>query len=84
MALSFFTVAKAYQDETKNLPFVPKGSFGRSVVGAVGFSTKMFFGFFFSDHEKGVRFLQECGLLKRETFVPRAAATCASGEVIAS
>jgi len=84
MALSFCAVAKAYQDEIKNLPFVPKGSFGRSVEGADGFPTKMFFGFLFSDHEKGVKFLQECGLLKRVTFVPRATALCACGEVIVS
>jgi hypothetical protein len=66
MAQSFSTVVKAYQDETKNLPFVPKGYFGRSVVGADSFPTTLFFGFLFSDHEKGVKFLQECGLLKRE------------------
>jgi len=58
----------------KNLPFVPKGSFGRSVVGVDGFPTTMFFGFLFSDHEKGVKFLQECGLLKREMICP----TCGS------
>ena len=74
MALSFFTEAKAYQNETKNLPFVPKGSFRRSVVGVDSFLTTLFFGFLFSDHEKGVKFLQECGLLKREMICP----TCGS------
>jgi hypothetical protein len=39
MAQSFSTVVKAYQDEMKYLPFVPKGSFGRSLVGADGFPT---------------------------------------------
>jgi hypothetical protein len=39
MAQSFSTVVKAYQDEMKNLPFIPKGSFGHSVVGADGFPT---------------------------------------------
>jgi len=70
MAQSFPSVVKAYQEELKNLPFVPKGSFGRSVVGADGFPTTMFFGFLFSDHEKGITFLQECGLLKREMLCP--------------
>ena len=65
---------KAYRDEMKNLPFVPKGSFGCSVVGADGFLTVLFFGFLFSDHEKSMKFLQECGLLKREMFCP----TCSS------
>jgi len=62
MVLSFSAVVKAYQDEINNLPFVPKGSFGRSVVGTDGFPTKFVFGFLFSDHEKGVKFLQECVL----------------------
>ena len=43
MALSFSTAVKAYQDEIKNLPFVPKGSFGGNVVGADGLPTKFFF-----------------------------------------
>jgi hypothetical protein len=38
-------VVKAYQEEM-NFPFVPKGSFGLSVVGADGFPTTLFFGFF--------------------------------------
>jgi len=74
MVQSFSTVVKANQDDMKNLPFVPKGSFGRSVVGDDGFPTTLFFGFLFSDHEKGVKFLQECGLLKREMICP----TCGS------
>ena len=65
-AQSFSSVVKAYQEEMKNLPFVPKGSFGRSVVGADGFPTTMFFGFLFLDHEKGDTFLQVCGLKKRD------------------
>jgi len=32
MALSFSTIVKAYQDEMKNLPIIPKGSFGHSAV----------------------------------------------------
>jgi len=66
MALSFSTIVQAYQDEMENLPIVPKGSLGPSVVGADGFPNKLFFGFLFSDHDRGVKFLQECGLLKRE------------------
>ena len=66
MTQSFSSVVKAYQEEMKNLPFVPKGSFGRSVMGTDGFLTTMFFGFLFLDHEKGDTFLQECGRLKRE------------------
>ena len=74
MALSFSTAVKAYQDEIKNLPFIPEGSFGRNVVVVDGFPTKMFFGLLFSDHEIGVKFLQVCGLLKSEMFCP----TCGS------
>ena len=48
------------------MTIVPKGYFGCSIVGADGFPTKMFFGFLFSDHEKGVKFLQETGLLPSE------------------
>jgi len=70
IAQSFSSVVKAYQEEMKNLPFIPKGSFGRSVVGADGFLTTVFFGFLFSDREKGVTFLQECGLVKREMLCP--------------
>jgi len=66
MALSFSTIVKAYQDEMKKRPIVPKGSLGRSVVGADGFPNKLFFGFLFSDSDRGVKFLQEGGLLKRE------------------
>jgi hypothetical protein len=32
--------------------------------------TKMLFGFLFSDSEKGVKFLQDCGLLRTEIFCP--------------
>jgi hypothetical protein len=60
MAQYFSNVVKAYQEETI-LPFVPKGSFGLTVVGADGFPTTLFFEFFFSDHEKGIQFLQEYG-----------------------
>jgi hypothetical protein len=74
MAQSFSNVVKAYQDEMKNLPFVSKGTFGQSVVGADGFPTTLFFGFLFSDHEKAIKLLQECGVLKRETLCP----TCGS------
>jgi transposase-like protein len=74
MALSFSTVVKTYQDEMKNLPFILKGSFGHSVVGADGFPTTLFFGFLFSDHERGVKFLHECGLSKSEMLCP----TCGS------
>jgi hypothetical protein len=70
MAQSFSNVGKAYQDEMNNLPFVLKGSFGRSVVGADGFPTTFFFGFLFLDHEKGIKFLQGCRLLKREMLCP--------------
>jgi hypothetical protein len=70
MAVSFCTVVKSYQDEMKNLTSVPNGSFGRSVVGTNGLPTKMFFGFLFSDQEKGVKFLQDCGLLRTEIFCP--------------
>jgi hypothetical protein len=45
MAVSFATVVKSYQDELKNGPSVPKGSFGRSVVGNDGFPTRLSFGF---------------------------------------
>jgi hypothetical protein len=55
----------------KNLPFVPKGSFGCSVVGADGFPTTLVFGFLFSDHEKRIKSLQECGVLKREMLCPK-------------
>jgi hypothetical protein len=68
MALFFSTVVKAFQDELKNLPFVPKGSYGRSIVGDDGFPTNLFFGFLFSDHEKGIKCLPECGLLKRDAL----------------
>jgi hypothetical protein len=74
MALSFSTVVKSYQDEMKNMSFVPRGSFGHSVVGTNGLPTKMFFGFLFSDHEKGVKFLEDCGLLRKEMLCP----TCGS------
>jgi hypothetical protein len=70
MALSFSTVVKSYQEEMQNLPFILKGSFGRSVVGTNGLPTEMSFVFLFSDHEKGVKFLQDCGLLKRELLCP--------------
>jgi len=52
MTLSFSTVVKAYQDEIKNLPFVPEGYFGRSIVRADGFPTKMFFGSCFRTTKK--------------------------------
>jgi transposase-like protein len=70
MAVSFASVVQSYQDEWKNLTFVPKGSLGRSIVGNNGFPTRMFFGFLFADHEKGVQVLKECGLLKTEMLCP--------------
>jgi hypothetical protein len=74
MAVSFATVVKSYQDELKNLTSVPKGSFGRSVVGNNGFPTRTFLRFLFADHKKGVKYLQKCGLLKTEMLCP----TCGS------
>jgi hypothetical protein len=68
MALSFCTVVKAYLDKVKNLPFILNGSFGHSVVGADGLPTKMFFGFLILNHEKGIKFLPECGLLKGDVL----------------
>jgi hypothetical protein len=41
MALSFSAVVKFYQDEMKNLPFVPKEYFGRNVVRTNGLPTKL-------------------------------------------
>jgi hypothetical protein len=58
----------------KHLPFILKGSFGHGVVVVDAFPAKMFFGFLFLDHGKGVKFLQEFGLLKIEMFCP----TCGS------
>jgi len=66
MAQSFSTVVEAYQEEMKKWPIVPKGSLGPSLVGARGLPNNVFFSFLFSDHDRGVKFLQECGLLKRE------------------
>jgi transposase-like protein len=62
---------KAYQEEVRKLPYVPKGSLGRSLVGPDGIPNKPFLGFLFSDHNRGVKFLQECGLLKSEMFCPK-------------
>jgi hypothetical protein len=53
------------------MTIVPKGYFGCSIVGTDGFPTKMFFGVLFSDHEKGVKFLQETGLLPSEMTCPK-------------
>jgi hypothetical protein len=80
MALSFPTIVKAYQDEIKKWPIIPKGSLGRSVVGADGFPNKLFFGFLFSDNDRGMKFLQEGGL-KERCLVSSAAATCPFGKV---
>jgi hypothetical protein len=65
MALSFSSVVKVYQDDMQNRSEIPKGSFGRSLVGDNGSPNQLFFGLF-SDSNRGVKFLQECGLLKRE------------------
>jgi hypothetical protein len=70
MARSFSTLVKDYQDEMKNLSFVRKGSFGRSVLGPGCFPNTLFFGFLFSDQENGITFLKECGLLKIEMLCP--------------
>jgi hypothetical protein len=70
MAVSFATVVKSYQDELKNSNVVPEGSLGRSILGINVFPTRLFFGFLFADQEKGVKFLQDCGLLKTEMLFP--------------
>jgi hypothetical protein len=71
MAVSFATVVKSYQDELKNDSTVPKGSFKRSLEGDDGFPTRLFFVFLFGQHERGVKFLQDCGLLKTEMLCPK-------------
>jgi len=73
MAVSFATIVKRYQDELRNLP-APKLTFGRSVVGTEGFPSPHFFDRLFQDHDKGIKFLQDCGLLKRQMLCP----TCGS------
>jgi hypothetical protein len=70
MALSISTVVKAYQDDMKNWPNIPKTSFRRSLVGDNGSPNQLFFGFLFSDSNRGLKFLQVCGLLKREMLCP--------------
>jgi len=47
MAQSFSTVVEAYQEEMKKWPIVPKGSLGRSLVGAGGLPNNVFFSFLF-------------------------------------
>jgi transposase-like protein len=67
MASPLSTVVTKYQEELRKLHTIPRASYGNTIVGE-GFPNTLFFGFLFADHARGIRFLQDCGLLKREMF----------------
>jgi len=70
MASPFSTEVTPYQEDLQKLHTVPKASYGKTLVGKKGSPNALFFGFLFADHERGVKFLQDCGLLKRDMLCP--------------
>jgi len=70
MASPFSTAVIPYQEDLQKLHSVPKASYGKTLVGKKGSPNALFFGFLFGDHERGVKFLQDCGLLKRDMLCP--------------
>jgi hypothetical protein len=68
MASHFSTVVTKYKEELRKLHTIPRASYGNTIVGKEGFPNPLFFWFLFVDHARGIRFLQDCGLLKREMF----------------
>ena len=70
MASPFSTAVTTYQEDLRKLHTIPKASYGKTLVGKKGSPNTLFFGFLFSDHERGMKFLQDCGLLKREMLCP--------------
>jgi hypothetical protein len=71
MASPFSTAVTQYQEELRKLHTVPRASYGNTIVGRKGSPNPLFFGFVFFDHARGIQFLQDCGLLKREMFCPK-------------
>jgi hypothetical protein len=47
---------------------IPRASYGNTIVGKEGFPNPLLFGFLFADPARGIRFRQDCGLLKIEMF----------------
>jgi hypothetical protein len=64
MAQSFSNVGKACQDEMKNLPFFPEGSFGRSVVVLMVFRLHCFWIFLFGPRKRNKIFTRVWALKK--------------------
>ena len=74
MVLPFSTAVATYQEDLQKSHTVPKASYGKTILGKKGSPNGLFFGFMFADNERGVKFLQDCGLLKRDMLCP----TCES------
>lgn len=70
MASPFSTAVTSYQEVLAKLHIVPRASFDKTLVGKNGSPNSLFFGFLFADNERGIKFLQDCGLLKREMSCP--------------
>jgi hypothetical protein len=59
-------VIKEYQDKPHEMPFVPKTSYQRDLLGYCGDANKTFLTFLFNNSVVGIQFLKDAGLIRRK------------------
>jgi len=64
MAANIIQVCTEYDQWLRTMPYVPRFSYGRSMLGDDGAPNKSFFFYIFCDQAMAIQFLKEIGLLR--------------------
>jgi hypothetical protein len=59
------SIISKFRERISVKPFVPATIYGRATLGAKGVPNKLFIAFLFSDHDVGVQFSKDVGLIPR-------------------
>ena len=62
--ISVTSVVETYERRQNSKPYVCSTTFGRVTLGAAGVFNKLFLAFLFRDHDVGVQFLKNVGLIR--------------------
>ena len=58
------SIIQDYQERVRELPSVPRTSYGRDSLGYRGDANKLFMTFLFCDRNIGIQFLKDVGLIR--------------------
>jgi hypothetical protein len=64
-------VIDEYQAKVSQMPFVPKSSFQRDLLGRSGYANNIFLAFLFTDYATGLQFLNDVWILRRKVLTNR-------------